>query len=192
MRREALDAALEELRSLFPGKSKSWLRKAVLRLGDVKEGRDGSYQVEGKRELGDWKPVYLVWYSEEDGRWHCSCYFSHFGFARQRDVCTHVAAVMLYRRYKKALEKAERRRVYIAEGEVECRGRLEANGELYAKPAAERVDLTFYTSPKYKILVISNTRRIVVKCNGFEILEIEGEEVPLATAKFLVERWHGR
>ena len=133
-----------------------------------------------------------MWYSEEDGRWHCSCYFSHFGFARQRDVCTHVAAVMLYRRYKKALEKAERRRVYIAEGEVECRGRLEANGELYVKPAAEKIDLTFYTSPKYKILVISNTRRIVVKCNGFEILEIEGEDVPLATAKFLVERWHGR
>ena len=32
-----------------------------------------------------------------------------------------MAAVMLYRRYKKALEKAERRRVYVAEGEAECR-----------------------------------------------------------------------
>lgn len=99
---------------------------------------------------------------------------------------------MLYRRYKKALEKAERRRVYVAEAEVECRGRLSANGELYAKPAAERVDLTFYASPRYKILVISITRRIVVKCNGLEVLELVGEEVPLATAKFLVERWHGR
>ena len=163
-----------------------------MRLGDVRELKFGLYLVEGRRELCDWKPLYQVWYSERGGRWYCTCYFSTFGFARQRDVCTHVAAVMLYRRYKKALEKAERRRVYVAEAEVECRGRLSANGELYAKPAAERVDLTFYASPRYKILVISITRRIVVKCNGLEVLELVGEEVPLATDKFLVERWHGR
>ena len=192
MRREALDAALEELRSLFPGKSRSWLRKAVLRLGDVREVRDGAYQVEGRRELGDWKPLYQVWYSEEDGRWYCTCYFSHFGAARRREVCTHIAAVLLYRRYKKAVEKAERRRVYVAEAEVECRGRIEANGELYVKPAAERVDLTFYASPRYKVLVISNTRRIVVRCGGYDVLELEGEGVPLAAARVIAERWRGQ
>lgn len=104
----------------------------------------------------------------------------------------HVAAVMLYRRYKKALEKAERKRVYVAEGEVECKGRIEANGELHIKPAVDRVDLTFFANPKYKILVVSEMRRIVVRCSGYEILELEGEEVPLATAKFLVERFYER
>ncbi|MEM1606129.1 MAG: SWIM zinc finger family protein, partial [Fervidicoccaceae archaeon] len=116
------------LRQDFPGKSRSWIKRAIMRLGDVRELKSGLYLVEGRRELGDWKPLYQVWYSERDGKWYCTCYFSHFGFARQRDICTHVAAVLLYRRYKKALEKAERRRVYVAEGEVECRGRLSANG----------------------------------------------------------------
>ena len=93
-------------------------------------------------------------------------YFSTFGVVRQHGIRTHVAAVTLYRRYKRALERAERRPVYVAE--VECRGKLEADGELHAKPAVTKMDLTFYVSPKYKILVISNTRRIVVKCSGYE------------------------
>ena len=192
MRRDPLREAVERLRADFPGKSRSWIKRAILRLGDVRELKSGLYLVEGRRELGDWKPLYQVWFSEKEGRWYCTCYFSTFGFARQRDICTHVAAVMLYRRYKKALEKAERRRVYVAEGEVECRGRIEASGELHLKPAVGRVDLTFYASPKYKILVVSDVKRIVVKCNGFEVLELEGEEVPLAAARVIAERWHGR
>ncbi|MEM4438214.1 MAG: SWIM zinc finger family protein, partial [Pyrobaculum sp.] len=142
MRRDPLREAINMLRQDFPGKSRSWIRRAIMRLGDVKELKSGLYLVEGRRELGDWKPLYQVWFSEREGKWYCTCYFTTFGFIRQRDICTHVAAVLLYRRYKKALEKAERRRVYVAEAEVECRGRLSANGELYAKPAAERVDLT--------------------------------------------------
>ena len=189
-RRDPLREAVERLRADFPGKSRSWIRRAIMRLGDVRELKSGLYLVEGRRELGDWKPLYQVWYSEREGRWYCTCYFSQFGLVRQRDICTHVAAVMLYRRYKKALEKAERKRVYVAEGEVECKGRLSANGELHLKPAAEKIDLTFFASPKYKVLVISDVRRIVVRCNGLEILEFEGEEVPLATAKFLVERFY--
>ena len=190
-RRDPLREAVEMLRQDFPGKSRSWIRRAVLRLGDVRELKSGLYLVEGRRELGDWKPLYQVWYSERDKRWYCTCYFSTFGFARQRDICTHVAAVMLYRRYKRALERAERRSVYVAEAEVECRGRLEANGELYIKPVG-KVDLTFYANPRYRILVVSDERRIVVRCNGLGLLEAEGEEVPLATAKFLVERWYER
>ncbi|RFA94574.1 hypothetical protein [Pyrobaculum aerophilum] len=192
MRRDPLRDAIEKLKQDFPGKSRSWIKRAIMRLGDVRELKFGLYLVEGRRELCDWKPLYQVWYSERGGRWYCTCYFSTFGFARQRDVCTHVAAVMLYRRYKKALEKAERKRVYVAEGEVECKGRIEANGELHIKPAVDRVDLTFFANPKYKIFVVSEMRRIVVRCSGYEILELEGEEVPLATAKFLVERFYER
>lgn len=101
----------------------------------------------------------------------------------------HVAAVMLYRRYKRALEKLQNKRVYVAEAVVECRQRLSANGELYAKPIGAR-DLTFFANPRYRVLVISEARRIVVRCGSYDVLEVEGEEVPLATAKFLVERFH--
>ena len=99
---------------------------------------------------------------------------------------------MLYRRYRKALQRLEDKRVYVVEAEVECRGRLEADGELYVKPLAEArggvVDLTFFVSPRYRIVVVSTHRRIAVKCSGNVVLEAEGEEVPLAVARFLVER----
>jgi len=193
MRREdPLRRAVQSLREDFPGKSYSWIKRALLRLGDVKEVRENLYLVYGRRELGDWKPLYQVWFSEREGRWFCTCYLSAFGFRRRREICTHIAAVMLYRRYRKALERLENKRVYVVEAEVECRGRLEADGELYAKPLVEKsggvAKLTSFASPRYRIVVVSARRRIAVKCSGHVIYEAEGEEVPLAVAKFLVEK----
>jgi hypothetical protein len=193
MRREdPLRRAVQSLREDFPGKSYSWIKRALLRLGDVREVRENLYLVYGRRELGDWKPLYQVWFSEREGRWLCTCYASAFGFRRRREICTHIAAVMLYRRYRKALEKLENKRVYVVEAEVECRGRLEADGELHAKLLVERsggvAKLTFFASPKYRIVIVSTHRRIAVRCSGHVIYEAEGEEVPLAVARFLVER----
>ncbi len=193
MRREdPLRRAVESLREDFPGKSRSWIRRALLRLGDVKEVRENLYVVYGRRELGDWKPLYQVWFSEGEGRWFCTCYLSAFGFRRRREICTHIAAVMLYRRYRRALQRLENKRVYVVEAEVECRGRLETDGELHAKPLVEKsgktAKLTFFVNPKYRIVVISARRRIAVRCSGHVIYEAEGEEVPLAVARFLVEK----
>jgi len=193
MRREdPLRRAVQSLREDFPGKSYSWIRRALMRLGDVREVRENLYLVHGRRELGDWKPLYQVWFSEREGRWLCTCYASAFGFRRRREICTHIAAVMLYRRHRKALEKLENRRVYVVEAEVECRGRLEADGELHVKPLVEKsggvARLTSFASPRYRIVVVSAHRRIAVKCSGHVIYEAEGEEMPLAVAKFLVEK----
>jgi hypothetical protein len=193
MRREdPLRRAIESLREDFPGKSRSWIKRALLRLGDVRGVRQNLYLVYGRRELGDWKPLYQVWFSEREGRWLCTCYLSAFGFRRRREICTHIAAVMLYRRYKKALQRLENRRVYVVEAEVECRGRLEADGELHAKPLVEKsgktAKLTFFVSPRYRIVVVSAHKHITVKCSGHVVLEAEGEEMPLAVAKFLVEK----
>jgi hypothetical protein len=193
MRREdPLRRAVESLREDFPGKSRSWIKRALLRLGDVREVRENLYLVQGRRELGDWKPLYQVWFSEREGRWLCTCYASAFGFRRRREICTHIAVVLLYRRYRKTLEKLENRRVYVVEAEVECPGRLEADGELHVKPLVEKsgkvARLTFFASPRYRIVVVSARRRIAVKCSGHVVLEAEGEEMPLAVAKFIVEK----
>jgi len=193
MRREdPLRRAVQSLREDFPGKSYSWIKRALLRLGDVREVRENLFLLYGRRELGDWKPLYQVWFSEREGRWYCTCYASAFGFRRRREICTHIAAVMLYRRYRKALRRLENRRVYVVEAEVECPGRLEADGELHVKPLVEKsgktAKLTFFVSPKYRIVVVSAHRRITVKCSGHVIYEAEGEEVPLAVAKFIVEK----
>jgi hypothetical protein len=158
----------------------------------VREVRENLYLVYGRRELGDWKLLYQVWYSEREGRWYCTCYASAFGYRRRREICTHIAAVMLYRRHRKTPEKPENKRVYVVEAEVECPGRLEANGELHIKPLVEKsgktAKLTSFASLKYRIVVVSTRRDITVKCSGHVIYEAEGEEVPLAVAKFLVER----
>jgi hypothetical protein len=193
MRREdLLRRAVESLSSAFPDKSPSWIRRALLRLGDVREVRENLYAVHGRRELGDWKLLYQVWYSEREGRWYCTCHASAFGFRRRRQICTHIAAVMLYRNYRKALQQLENKRVYVVEAEVECPGRLEANGDLHVKPLVEKsgktAKLTSFASLKYRIVVISTRRHVTVKCSGHVIYEAEGEEVPLAVARFLVEK----
>jgi len=191
-RADPLERAVDSLSKTFPGKSRSWIKRALLRLGDVREVRENLYLVQGRRELGDWKPLYQVWFSEREGRWLCTCYLSAFGFRRRREICTHIAAVMLYRRYRKALERLENRLVYVVEAEVECRGRLEADGELYVRSLVEKsgktAKLTSFVSPRYRIVVVSAHRRIAVKCSGHVIYEAEGEEVPLAVARFLVEK----
>jgi SWIM zinc finger. len=193
MRREdPLRRAVDSLLKTFPGKSRNWIKRALMRLGDVREVRENLYLVDGRRELGDWKPLYQVWFSEREGRWYCTCYASAFGFRRRKEICTHIAAVMLYRRYRKALQRLENKRVYVVEAEVECRGRLEADGELYVKPLVEKsggvAKLTFFVNPKYRIVVVSAHRRIAVKCSSHVIYEAEGEEVPMAVARFLVEK----
>ena len=191
-RSDPLRRAVESLAADLPGKSYSWIRRALIRLGDVKEVRDNLYVVHGRRELGDWKPLYQVWFSEREGRWLCTCYFGQFGHRRRKKICTHVAAVMLFRRYRRAVEGAENRRVYVLEAEVECPGRLDADGELYVKPVVETAGnvakLTSFARPRYRVVVVSAFREIRVMCSGRVIYEAEGEEVPMAVARYLVER----
>jgi len=193
---DPLELAVASLRERFPGKPGSWIVRALLRLGDVREAGWGLYVVYGRRELGDRRPLYHVWLSR--GRWLCTCYLSPYGWRRSRDICTHVAAVMLYRQYRRELERLGRRRVYVASAEVECPGRLEAAGELHAVPIvpeAERaggeVRLTYFARPRYRVLVISSTRRIVIKCAGHAVMELEGEEMTLAEALLAAEGLSG-
>jgi len=87
---DPLRIALEKLKQDFPGKSPSWVKRALLRLPYVREVREGLYVVEGVRELGDWKPLYQVWWSEREKRWECTCYYSTWGWRRRRGICTHV------------------------------------------------------------------------------------------------------
>ncbi|ACB39970.1 hypothetical protein [Pyrobaculum neutrophilum] len=129
----------------------------------------GLYLVAGRPELGDWKPQYQVWYSSAEGRWLCSC---------GRRSCTHIAAVQLYIAYRRALDSG----LYIAEAEVECPGRLEADGLLYARP----------TPRGYRILVISRRRLIRVRCGGHLLLELYGERVPAAAAEDAARRYGGQ
>jgi len=171
-----LDRAVERLREKFPGKTGNWLRRVLLRLDGVKELEPDHYAVEGRPELGDRYPVYYIWL--EGRRWRCTCQTTAWGWSR--DVCSHVGAVLLYKEYRRMLEKAERRVVYVAEAEVECPGSITADGEVYIN--AEGRGLERFAAPRFKVLVISRRREIKIMCGGHVVYEAEGEETPYAAA----------
>jgi len=185
---DPLRLALERLRQDFPGKSRSWVKRALLRLPYVREVRDGLYVVEGVRELGDWKPLYQVWWSEREGRWECTCYYSTWGWRRRRGICTHVASVLLYRRFKRAVEAVENRPVYFASAVVECvnvkvKGALEHRVVPLEK--AESI-LDFAKRRRYAIYVVSVASEVEILCDNAPT-KLQGVEVNYKVAKALFE-----
>jgi len=103
---ESLAHAYMELRSEFPDKSDSWFFRALYRaLAGVERLRDGHWLVKGFPELGDRKPAYNVWLHE--GRYRCDCFYRAHGWAREKQICTHIAAVMLWRRQTRLSEFRE-------------------------------------------------------------------------------------
>jgi hypothetical protein len=169
-----LQQALERFGEKFPRLRRSLIRRALKRLSFVREVGTNHYAVEGRTELGDKRPAYFVWL--EGGRWRCTCRSALW----RRGVCTHIVTVMLYREYRLMLEKAERRTVYVAEAEVECPGRVEANGEVYVKPLGGQ---------RYRVLVVSRLRDVKIKCGGYVVYETEGEKTTYAAALALIQRF---
>ena len=174
--RPILLRALERLREKLPGIGGRWMRRVLQRLDGVRELGSGRYAVEGRPELGDRRPFYYVWL--EGRRWRCTCRESLLG----RGICTHIGAVMLRREYRRALEKAERHIVYVAEAEVECPGRIEANGEVYVKPAG---------GWRYRVLVVSHLRDIKIRCSGYVVYETVGEKTTYAAALAAAQKLQG-
>lgn len=177
---------MEALRRKFPGKPRSWLKRALERLGDVSE-EGGYYVVRGRPELGDRYPAYHVWWSESERRWICTCYLTEWGTRRARGVCTHVAAVILYREHKGALRRAGK--VYLATGVVKCRERPRAQGEALVRQIPGRT-LLDYAEPQWKIAVISGQDSAEVECGGRRIV-LKGVEMDYAQARALAEEFLG-
>ena len=66
----------------------------VRRVGD-------RWVVPGLPELGDNYGQYNVWYDPSQGRYECDCFYRAWGRRRRKEICTHIAAVMLHRRQRK-------------------------------------------------------------------------------------------
>ena len=187
-RADPLRIALERLRKDFPGKSRSWVKRALLRLPYVREVREGLYVVEGVRELGDWKPLYQVWWSQREGRWECTCYYSTWGWRRRRGICTHVASVLLYRRFKKAVETVENRPVYFASAEVECADvRVSGSLEHRVVPLEKAESLLdFARRRRYVVYIVAEGPSAELLCDGSPV-ELAWERLSLKVAKALME-----
>ena len=174
-----------ELRRKFPRKTSSWIRRAIARFrgNSVSQLNENTWIVKGNPRLGDKYPNYIVRF--KDGRYYCTCFESSWGSRRENDVCTHVAAVILYREYSRLMEP-----IYAAVISMECLGDYyldvldsEVNVIKQVKTLSNNI------KPKYRItyIITSNnpkTTKIRYVCNE----EIKEEEVVLSlTKKYMIE-----
>ena len=96
-----IDLAIEFLKKEFPNKSNSWIKRAFIRfiLNSIKQIRNNLWIVKGIPELGDKFEHYEVVYIPEQNRYYCSCFEHLWGFKRRKEICTHIAAVILWKKY---------------------------------------------------------------------------------------------
>ena len=171
MSRELIDLAIERLREDFPNKSRSWVRRALIRFmkNTVKEYGENVWVVRGLPELGDKYPTYVVRFKEN--KYQCSCFESNWGLRRRSEICTHIAAVILYRNYKKLDSD-----VYASVINIECVDYyLEIPSELKGKVRVAKsvrvIDATDRLNPRHRVTyVVYSSEPIEVRarliCDG--------------------------
>ena len=189
MSRELIDLAIERLREDFPNKSKSWIRRALIRFmkGTVKEFNENTWVVKGLTELGDRYPTYVV--RLRDGRYYCSCFESSWGLRRKSEICTHIAAVILYRNYKRLDSD-----VYASVINIECVDYyLEIPSELRGKVKVVKsvrvVDSSDRLNPRHRVTyVVYSSEPLEVRarltCDG-DVRELSLKLV--RTRRYIVE-----
>jgi hypothetical protein len=154
MGRELIDLAIERLREGFPSKSRSWVRRALIRFmrGTVREFNENTWVVRGLPELGDKYPTYVVRFKEN--KYQCSCFESSWGLRRRSEICTHIATVILYRNYEKLDSE-----VYASVVNIECTDYyLEIPSELRGKVKVAKsvrvVDAMDRLNPRHRVTYI--------------------------------------
>jgi hypothetical protein len=97
---DALMDAVRFLKSNFPNKSESWFIRAIVRAFNTKESGTNRWTVKGTTKFGDQYGYYRVMYFETARKYTCSCHNTMYGNARKRMICTHIAGVMIYKRWR--------------------------------------------------------------------------------------------
>jgi len=96
---------LKELRETFPGKSSSWFQRAALRALTVRKVADNVWVVSGFYSLGDNYTRYAVRYDAKEKKYTCDCFLHFMGRVREYKICTHIAAVIIYRKMQRRLSE---------------------------------------------------------------------------------------
>lgn len=98
---------IQNFRIKFLGKSSSWIETSIRRLGDVSRETQNMWSVRGKRELDDYQRVFLVIFDPQEQRYRCTCFTSRFGYVREKEICTHIGSVILWRMINKSSDEHE-------------------------------------------------------------------------------------
>jgi hypothetical protein len=189
MGRELIDLAIERLREDFPSKSRSWVRRALVRFmkNTVKEYGENVWVVKGLPELGDKYPAYVVRFKEN--KYQCSCFESNWGLRRRSEICTHIAAVILYRNYKKLDSE-----VYASVINIECVDYYleipsELKGRVKVVKSVKVIDATDKLNPRHRVTYVVYSSepmelRAKLACDG----EVKELSLKLSkTRRYIVE-----
>jgi len=108
LNREYVLRILEALRYMymsFESKSESWYIRCLTRymLGVEYSGK--TWIVKGYRELGDHYPYYYVNFLPKAEKYFCTCFLNRYGKIREKKICTHIGAVILYRKIWRKLRE---------------------------------------------------------------------------------------
>jgi hypothetical protein len=120
--------------------------------GTVGEFNENTWVVRGSPELGDRYPTYVVRFKEN--KYQCSCFESNWGLRRKSEICTHIAAVILYRNYRKLDSD-----VYASVINIECTDYyLEIPSELKGKVRVVKsvrvVDSSDRLNPRHRVTYV--------------------------------------
>ncbi len=96
---------LKELKELFPKKSESWFKRSAVRALFVVRKNDNWWLVPGFLSLGDEYSIYSVLYDKKEKKYTCDCFYHFYGEVRKAKICTHIGAVMVYRRLQRKLSE---------------------------------------------------------------------------------------
>jgi len=103
---DSLCDVVHELLQSFPARE-AWVAKGLARymLKTVHplSRPPRSWTVDGVPALGDSYALYTVWM--EGGRYTCTCFSHSYGYVRRARICTHIAAVMFFRRQRRLGEE---------------------------------------------------------------------------------------
>lgn len=97
-----LNSIIIELKSKF---RPTLVDRAVGRVDNVNQYRDDLWEIEANQKLGDYQLSYWVSLDRVSHKYECDCFKTVHGDSRRRRLCSHVVAVIIYRRLNKEEEK---------------------------------------------------------------------------------------
>lgn len=101
-----LALSIEKLKRKFPNKSSSWILRAAIRvIIGILPLSSNAWKVPGLMELNDYYSWYYVRFDNAVSVYKCDCYYHAWGFYRKYKVCTHVAAVLVFKEMNRLMSE---------------------------------------------------------------------------------------
>jgi len=98
---------IQNFKIKFLGKPHSWIETSIGRLNDIVQETPNMWKVRGRKEFDDYQKVYLVTFSANEQKYKCTCFATRYGYVREKEICTHIGSVILWRMMHRGIQAQE-------------------------------------------------------------------------------------